>query len=184
MNREIGRLAVLPAVLGTVLVLGTGCARSAPPAAARITSTAITSGHPEITSASAQGSAPVFSSEVPAPPAAEASTAAALPDCTAEALPTREPGILTVATCAAGGALVRRRRPADSDGYESQIASQVAKTLGFGPQQQKWVIVAESIALTATDPGFDLFVDQVTEGFAAGTRWTCPAATTRSPMRC
>ena len=168
-NRGIGRRTVLPTVLGTVLVLATGCAQSAPSTAARITSTATTLS--EITSASAQGSAPVFSSEVPAPPAAEASTAAALPDCTAQALPTREPGILTVATTApleapwfVGDA------PADSDGYEAQIVRQVAGTLGFVPQQQKWVTVAQPTALTATDPGFDLFVDQVTDGLAAGTQ--------------
>lgn len=161
MNGNVRRATRLPSILGGLLVLTAACAVGPSPAA-----TGTATGVPS--SVAAQVVPTAQSSVVPAPPPAEASTAAALPDCTS-GLSTREPGVLTIATAAPLKApWFVGDDPETSDGYESQVARGVATTLGFGPQQQKWLVVEEQAALAGTATGFDVFLDQVTEEDAAG----------------
>ena len=122
---------------------------------------------PAVTSDGGPSSASSAPTEVPAPPPSEASTAAELPECTPATLATRTPGVLTLATADPMAApWFTGQDPRTSDGYEAQVASKVAATLGYGAAQQNWLVVKPESALDGSPAGFDLFIGQVRDSVA------------------
>lgn len=159
LNKQL-RAALWSAVALLAAVL-TACApagsvESAAPAASTVSESS------RAVAQTSAGNTRATEASIPAPPVAEASTAAALPECTVSGLPTRTPGVLTLAT-----ALPLRppwftgTDPATGDGYEAQVARAIAKILGFAPEQQQWRTVDPQGALSGTDVGFDVFLDRV-----------------------
>lgn len=175
------RLAIrwLVVLLPSVLLICAGCARpnsesSAAPIGSASTSTAVisASGEPDpsigpaVDTASSSAGRTLFSEVPSAAPGTgtvdETSTAAALPDCTPDALPTRAPGMLTIAT---GEDLVAPwfigLDAATSDGYEASVARDVAATLGYDAERVRWMQVDTRLALAGSTADFDVLIDRV-----------------------
>ena len=131
-------------------------------------SSAVFSPSPQLTSVVPASPSEPASTPIPAPPATEASTAAQLLDCTPATLATRTPGVLTLATSAPLRApWFTGSDPAAADGFEAQIAENVAVTLGFGADRQRWQIVDSAATLSGADDSFDVFIHQVGDAQAA-----------------
>ncbi len=102
------------------------------------------------------------SSSAPTGAASDPAGSGAANSCTPANLHTHTAGTLTVATDSpAYEPWFSADKPSNGKGFESAVAFAVAKQLGYGPSQVKWVVAAFNSVIAPTPKKYDFDINEV-----------------------